>query len=102
MTMIGIRGKYIGWGIAAAALLSSLLLGGCTGQEASRRLVQDLPGVGAVEIVHARFPCFSPDFHLYGYRFKVASPKKMTEWSFGDICWNFSMRRWTWVMLARV
>ena len=73
-------------------LLSFLVLGGCMGQEASTRLW----GVEAVEIIHARFPCFSPDFHLYGYRFRVLSKKP--EWSFGDICWDFSTRQWTWAM----
>ena len=77
-------------------LLSFLVLGGCMGQEASTRLTQDLRGVEAVEIIHARFPCFSPEFHLYGYRFRV---RAKTDWSFGDICWNFSTRQWTWVML---
>jgi hypothetical protein len=38
----------------------------------------------------------SPDFRLYGYRFRV---RAKTDWSFGDICWNFSTRQWTWVML---
>jgi hypothetical protein len=84
-------------GKRSAALLSFLLLGGCSGHEASRRLGQDLRGVEAVEIIHARFPCFSPDFHLYGYRFRVRSKKP--EWSYGDICWDYSTRQWTWVML---
>jgi hypothetical protein len=84
-------------GKTATALLSFLLLGGCTGQEASTRLAQNLPNVENIELVHARFPCFSPDFHLYGYRFRVRA--KTPEWSYGDICWDFSTRQWTWVML---
>jgi hypothetical protein len=80
----------------AAALLSCLVFGGCTGEDARTRLAQDLPNVENIELVHARFPCFSPDFRLYGYRFRV---RAKTDWSFGDICWNFSTRQWTWVML---
>ena len=62
-----------------AALLSCLVLGGCTGQDATTRLAQDLPNVENIERVHARFPCFSPDFHLYGYRFRVQA-KKPEKW----------------------
>jgi hypothetical protein len=81
---------------AAAALLSCLVLGGCTGGDARTRLAQDLPNVENFELVHARFPCFSPDFHFYGYRFRV---RTKADWSFGDICWNFATRQWTWVIL---
>jgi hypothetical protein len=83
-------------GKRAVALSSCLVLGACTGHQASTRLAQDMPGIEAVEIIHARFPCFSPDFHLYGYRFKVLSKKP--EWSFGDICWDFPTRQWKWKM----
>jgi hypothetical protein len=82
---------------ATAALLNCLVLGGCTGQDASTRLAQDLPNIEDIELVHARFPCFSPDFHLYGYRFRVKAKK--SDWSYGDICWNFATRQWTWVIL---
>jgi hypothetical protein len=78
---------------AAAAVLSCVLLGGCTGQDASKRLAQDLPNLENIALVHARFPRFSPDFHFYGYRFRVRA--KQSDWSFGDICWNFATRQWT-------
>jgi hypothetical protein len=91
------RGAVAMTGKTAAALLSCLLLGGCSGQDANTRLFQDVPTVENIELVHARFPCFSPDFHLYGYRFRVRAKKP--EWSYGDICWNFATRQWTWVML---
>jgi hypothetical protein len=84
-------------GKASAALLSCLVLGGCAGPDAITHLAPDLSKYGTVEIIHARFPCFSPDFHLYGYRFRVATKKPA--WSYGDICWDFSTRQWTWVML---
>jgi hypothetical protein len=83
-------------GKTAAAILSCLVLGGCAGQDAITHLAPDLSNVGTIEIIHARFPCFSPHFHLYGYRFRVTSK---TNWSYGDICWDFSTRQWTWVML---
>jgi hypothetical protein len=82
---------------AAATLLSCLVLGGCTAEDASTRLAQELPNVENIEFVHARFPCFSPEFHFYGYRFRVRAKKP--EWSYGDICWDFVSRQWTWVML---
>jgi hypothetical protein len=84
-------------GKTAAAILSCLVLAGCAGQDAITHLAPDLSNVGTIEIIHARFPCFSPDFHLYGYRFRVTS--KTNKWSYGDICWDFSRRQWTWVML---
>src|SRR5262245_23136786 len=59
----------------AAALLSCLVLGGCAGPDAITHLTPDLSKYGTIEIIHARFPCFSPDFHLYGYRFRVATKK---------------------------
>jgi hypothetical protein len=50
----------------AAALSGFFVLAGCSGQEASDRLRQDMPTVEVVDIIHARFPCYSPDFHFYG------------------------------------
>jgi hypothetical protein len=73
------------------------VLGGCTGQNARTHLAQELPNIEIIEIIHARFLCFSPDFHLYGYRFRVLSEKP--EWSYGDICWDFPTQQWMWVML---
>jgi hypothetical protein len=79
----------------AAALLTFLILGGCTREEATARLKDDLP-VDTVDIIHARFPCRSPDLHLFGYRFRIRLKR---EFSDGDICWNFSTRQWTWRIL---
>ena len=84
-------------GKPAAALLSCLVLGGCAGPDVITHLAPDLSKYGTIEIIHARFPCFSPDLHLYGYRFRVATKKP--QWSYGDIRWNFLTRQWTWVML---
>jgi hypothetical protein len=85
-------------GKLASAILSCLVLAGCARQDAITHLAPELPNdVELIEIIHARFPCFSPDFHLYGYRFRVAPKGHL--WSYGDICWNFSTRQWTWVIL---
>jgi hypothetical protein len=89
-------------GNPVAAILSCLVLAGCsTGQDAIAHLAPDLPDVERIDIIHARFPCFSPDFHLYGYRFRVTS-KKTHQGSYGDICWNFSTRQWTWGDTPRI
>jgi hypothetical protein len=77
---------------AAAMLAIFLLLCGCSRQEATARLKHDLP-VDSVDIIHARFPCRSPGLHFFGYRFRIGSKR---EFSDGDICWNFSTRRWSW------
>jgi hypothetical protein len=58
-------------------------------------LENDFPNVEVIEIVHARFPCRSPAVHLYGYRFRVWK----NQFSFGDICWDFSTRQWSWAIL---
>jgi hypothetical protein len=80
----------------AAALSAFFVLAGCTGQEASDRLRHDLPTVEVVDIIHARFPCYSPDFHFYGYRFRL---RVQGRYGYGDICMNLSTREWTWVIL---
>jgi hypothetical protein len=69
--------------------------GGCTRDEATARLKNDIKP-DSVEIVHARFPCRSPDIHFFGYRFRVFVKE---EDSLGDICWDFSAREWTWQIL---
>ena len=78
-----------------AVLVSALILGGCTRDEATARLKNDIQP-DHVEIIHARFPCRSPDIHFFGYRFRIFV-KGAT--SLGDICWNFSAREWTWQIL---
>src|SRR6266487_1624822 len=75
---------------AALALLTLLMLTGCTREEATARLKADLPA-DSVEIIHMRFPCRSPDLHFFGYRFRISVKG---EFSDGDICWSFSSRQW--------
>jgi hypothetical protein len=61
-----------------------LILSGCTREEATASLRGDLQ-VDEFEIVHARFPCRSPDMHFFGYRFRIGVKR---EYAFGDICWD--------------
>jgi hypothetical protein len=72
-----------------------LILSGCTREEATASLRGDLQ-VDEFEIVHARFPCRSPDMHLFGYRFRIGLKG---EYAFGDICWDASAQKWTWQIL---
>jgi hypothetical protein len=72
-----------------------LILGGCTREEATARLRGDLQPED-LEIIHARFPCRSPDMHFFGYRFRI---KVQGEYADGYICWNVSDRKWTWQIL---
>ena len=78
-----------------AMLVSALILGGCTRDEATARLKNDIQP-DHVEIIHARFPCRSPDIHFFGYRFRIFVKGDI---SLGDICWDFSAREWTWQIL---
>jgi hypothetical protein len=80
---------------AAATLLAFLALSGCTREEARARLQGDIHA-DAIDIIHARFPCHSPDLHFFGYRFRVI---EKGEYGDGDICWNISTRQWTWRIL---
>jgi hypothetical protein len=80
---------------AAAALVIFLILSGCSREDATARLKRDLP-VDIIEIIHARFPCRSPELHFFGYRFRAGSQGELSE---GDICWNFSTRQWSWRIL---
>jgi hypothetical protein len=80
---------------AVAALLAFLMLGGCSREEATARLKHDLPAE-TLDIIHARFPCHSPDLHLFGYRFRISVKG---EFSDGDICWDLSTRQWSWRIL---
>src|SRR5262245_47050156 len=87
---------------ATILLAMFLILAGCSQEEAIGRLKRDLP-VDSIEIVHARFPCRSPEMHLFGYRFRAWSKKEFEsskkEFALGDICWNSLTREWTWRML---
>ena len=53
-----------------AILAAFLILSACTREEATTRLKDNLP-VEELRIIHARFPCWSPDLHFFGYRFRV-------------------------------
>ena len=72
-----------------------LILSGCTREEATASLRGDIQ-VDEFEIVHARFPCRSPDMHFFGYRFRIGLKG---EYAFGDICWDASAQKWTWQIL---
>src|SRR5215475_4120587 len=80
---------------AAAVLVAFLVLGGCTREDARARLQDDIKA-DTIDIIHARFPCRSPDLHLFGYRFRVI---EKGEYGDGDICWNISTRQWSWRIL---
>jgi hypothetical protein len=80
---------------AAATFLAFLALGGCTREEARARLQDDIHA-DTIDIIHARFPCHSPDLHFFGYRFRVI---EKGEYGDGDICWNMSTHQWTWRIL---
>ena len=80
---------------AAAALLGFLVLSGCTREDARARLQDDIHA-DTIDIIHARFPCRSPDLHFFGYRFRVI---EKGEYGDGDICWNMSTRQWSWRIL---
>jgi len=76
---------------AAAVLVAFLILSGCTREEARARLKDDIPA-DTIDIIHARFPCHSPDLHFFGYRFRVIQKGVHGD---GDICWNLSTRQWS-------
>jgi hypothetical protein len=65
-------------------LVALLILGGCTREEATAQLRGDLQPED-LEIIHARFPCRSPEMHFFGYRFRI---KVQNEYADGYICWN--------------
>jgi hypothetical protein len=80
---------------AAAVLVAFLVLSGCTREDARVRLQDDIQA-DTIDIIHARFPCRSPDLHFFGYRFRVI---EKGEYGDGDICWNISTRQWSWRIL---
>jgi hypothetical protein len=67
-----------------ATLVGALILGGCKQEDATARLANDIHP-DKVEIIHARFPCRSPEIHFFGYRFRIYVK---TEMALGDICWD--------------
>jgi hypothetical protein len=82
--------------LRASFLLATLLLvSGCGREEAVARLQHDLP-VDDIQILHARFPCRSPDIHFFGYRFR-ANLKGQT--GDGDICLDLVTKEWSWQLL---
>ena len=80
---------------AALVLVALLIVAACTPQEATVRLKDEIP-VDSAEIIHARFPCRSPDLHFFGYRFRVYLNKETGD---GNICWDLLSRKWTWYIL---
>jgi hypothetical protein len=83
--------------LATALLAVLLILGGCTREEAIASLKTDLQA-DEFDIIHARFPCRSPDIHFFGYRFRIRVEK---EWAEGEVCWDASTREWTWRILPQ-
>jgi hypothetical protein len=77
-------------GPKTALVVALLLLSACTREEATASLKADVP-VDEFEIIHARFPCRSPDMHFFGYRFRI---RQKNEYAYGDICWDVSAREW--------
>ena len=72
-----------------------LTLSGCTREEATASLRANVQ-VDEFEIIHARFPCRSPEMHFFGYRFRI---KVQGEYADGYICWDVSDGKWTWQIL---
>jgi hypothetical protein len=94
------RGKQrvVIYGPKAAFLFAALLiLSGCNREDAMARLKADLQA-DEFAIIHARFPCRSPDMHFFGYRFRIRVEK---EYADGDVCWDASIGEWTWRILPR-
>ena len=82
------------WSVTAT-LVGALILGGCNQEDATARLANDIHP-DKVEIIHARFPCRSPEIHFFGYRFRIYVK---TEMALGDICWDPLAKEWTWQVL---
>jgi len=85
--------KHDGFRIVAVLLI----LSGCTREEATASLRADVQ-VDEFEIIHARFPCRSPEMHFFGYRFRIRLKGEVAE---GDICWNVATGKWTWRILPQ-
>jgi len=80
---------------ASGLLLISLILTDCSRDEAIERLKHDLP-IDGIQIVHARFPCRSPDMHFFGYRFRARSNGESGDGIFAS---TSRRRKWTWHLL---
>jgi hypothetical protein len=83
------------WVFRITALVGFITLGACTREEASARVKGDI-GADTIEIIHARFPCYSPNFHFFGYRFRARVQGEIGD---GYVCWNFSDQQWSWQIL---
>ena len=88
------RFQFSGRRVTAVPLMC-LMLAACMPDKATVRLKDDFQ-VGTVRIIHARFPCHSPDLHFFGYRFRVDAKQKFI---YGDICWDLLSGKWTWSVL---
>jgi hypothetical protein len=89
-----VRPRINAWRVTAT-LVGALILGGCNQEDATARLANDIHP-DKVEIIHARFPCRSPEIHFFGYRFRILVK---TEMALGDICWDPLAKEWTWQIL---
>jgi hypothetical protein len=89
------KDRIAAYGAKTVLFGALVILSGCTREEATASLRGDLQ-VDEFEIVHARFPCRSPDMHFFGYRFRIGLKG---EYAFGDICWDASAQKWTWQIL---
>src|SRR5262245_31423235 len=74
-----------------------LILSDCTREEATASLRADVQA-DEFEIIHARFPCRSPNMHFFGYRFRI---RLKDEYAHGYICWEVSTGKWTWRILPQ-
>jgi hypothetical protein len=73
-----------------------LILGGCTQEEEATAQIRGDLQPEDLAIIHARFPCRSPDMHFFGYRFRI---KVQGEYAEGYICRDVSDGKWTWQIL---
>jgi len=82
-------------GRTAIALVACFILSACSPQDARLHLQHDIQAQ-TIDIIHARFPCRSPDLHFFGYRFRV---QVKNEYGYGDVCWDLLSRSWSWYIL---
>jgi|SRR5207302_4392375 len=68
----------------SASLAAFLLLSGCTREEATARVKDDILA-DSFGIIHARFPCRSSGLHFFGYRFRVKVKGEFGEGMFAGI-----------------
>jgi hypothetical protein len=83
------------YGPKTVLFAAPLILSGCTREEAIAGLRAELH-VDEFEIIHARFPCRSPDMHFFGYRFRIGVKG---QYAYGAVCWDSSAREWSWQIL---